>query len=249
MGAPIDNEYWAKLNQAAAFMQQLSGGEVFITEGLLTWRRNCGFLLDPAFAKFVKEYEAHAHVPNYYWQIHTVAWAARSCLKVPGDFVELGVYKGYTTAIVAGYIDFAASGKDWYLYDTFEGIPEDQLNESWANAFYKGDDPDALHASVCALFEGYETIRVIRGRVPEILADEAPDTIAFMHVDLNSAKAERAGLEALYDRLSVGGMIVFDDYGWTACIEQKTAIDAFFAERDGHVLEIPTGQGLFVKAV
>ena len=90
---------------------------------------------------------------------------------------------------------------------------------------------------------------MIRGRVPEVLDEVSPETIAFMHIDLNSAKAERAALEALYDRLSVGGMIVFDDYGWTACVEQKVAIDEFMAERGVRVLEIPTGQGLFVKNV
>ena len=249
MAAPIDVNYWTKLNEVAAFMQNLSGNKVFITEGLLTWRRTSGFLQDEDFAAVVKKYEDLVHIPNYYWQLHTVIWAVRSCLKLPGDFVELGVHKGYTTAIVAEYIDFAAMDRTWYLYDTFEGIPEDLLNKGWTNAPYQDDDPDALYTSVQERFESYDNIDVIRGRVPEILDEVAPDTIAFMHVDLNSAKAERAALEALYDRLSTGGMIVFDDYGWTACTEQKSAIDAFFAERDGHVLEIPTGQGLFVKTV
>ena len=241
------NGYWEKLNNVASVMESVSDSRVFLTDGLLSWKRNFGFLNDKDFVRCAQNHATSAHIPNYYWQLHTVCWAVKNCLRVPGDFVELGVYKGYTTAIVAEYIDFANIGRTWYLYDTFEGIPEDQLNKGWTNSPYEDDEPDGVFAEVTAQFEPYENIRVIRGRVPEVLDEAAPETIAFMHIDLNSAKAECAALEVLYDRLSTGGMIVFDDYGWSACIEQQVGIDEFMAARGVQVLEIPTGQGIFVK--
>jgi hypothetical protein len=68
-----------------------------------------------------------------------------------------------------------------------------------------------------------------------------------MHLDLNSAAAEVAALERLYDRLVVGGYLVLDDYGWYAYRQQKAEEDPFFRSRGTTVLELPTGQGLVIK--
>ena len=80
-----------------------------------------------------------------------------------------------------------------------------------------------------------------------MLAEIAPRSIAFLHVDMNNAQAERGALEVLFDRIVPGGMIVFDDYGWTAYHDQKLSADAFMRQRGLAVLELPTGQGMVVK--
>jgi predicted O-methyltransferase YrrM len=80
-----------------------------------------------------------------------------------------------------------------------------------------------------------------------MLAEVAPARIAFLHMDLNSPAAEVATLEILFDRVTPGGVIVFDDYGWHQFRRQKEAHDAFMAARGYHVLELPTGQGMVVK--
>ena len=59
--------------------------------------------------------------------------------------------------------------------------------------------------------------------------------------------AEIQALDALYDRLSPGGVIVFDDYGWAVARRQKDAEDQWFAARGLKILQLPTGQGLFIK--
>lgn len=50
-------------------------------------------------------------------------------------------------------------------------------------------------------------------------------------------------LEARFDRVTPGGMIVSDDYGWQWYRAQKDAEDALMRERAYTVLERPTGQG------
>jgi O-methyltransferase len=64
---------------------------------------------------------------------------------------------------------------------------------------------------------------------------------------MNSVASELAALEALFDRVVPGGLIVFDDYGWTGYIAQKKAEDAFMAARGHTILELPTGQGMVLK--
>jgi hypothetical protein len=65
---------------------------------------------------------------------------------------------------------------------------------------------------------------------------------------MNSAAAEMGALEALFDRMVPGGYLVLDDYGWFSYRQQKIAEDPFFRRHGCPVLELPTGQGLVIKA-
>jgi len=87
---------------------------------------------------------------------------------------------------------------------------------------------------------------VRKGVVPDSLVD-APKIIAYLHLDMNSPGPERAALELLYERISPGGVIVFDDYGWVPFKKQKEAADEFINARGHAIVELPTGQGLAVK--
>ena len=96
-------------------------------------------------------------------------------------------------------------------------------------------------------FTDYPNVEVIKGFVPDILLENAPEKIAFMNLDLNNALAEIGALNVLFDRMVPGAILVLDDYGWLWYRAQKEAEDLWFLERGYHVLELPTGQGLVIK--
>ena len=96
-------------------------------------------------------------------------------------------------------------------------------------------------------FSGFDNVTVTQGRVPEILAEVAPQKIAFMHLDMNNADAEVGALEVLFDRMVPGAVLILDDYGWLAYRAQKLAEDPWFAKYGYRVLEMPTGQGMLIK--
>jgi predicted O-methyltransferase YrrM len=95
-------------------------------------------------------------------------------------------------------------------------------------------------------FADMPNVTVIKGAVPESFSQGTPEKIAFLHIDMNNAEAELGALEALYDRITPGAVIVFDDYGWLAYREQKIVEDKFFAARGNQILELPTGQGILI---
>ena len=47
---------------------------------------------------------------------------AKEQVGAPGDFVELGCYKGDTSLLLAEVLK--GSGKELWIYDSFEGLPE-----------------------------------------------------------------------------------------------------------------------------
>ncbi len=78
--------------------------------------------------------------------------------------------------------------------------------------------------------------------------NSAPNEISYLHIDVNSAKTTNEILSFFYPRLVIGGVILFDDYGWTAYNETRKNIDKFLLDKDGILFISPTGQGIFYKS-
>ena len=124
--------------------------------------------------------------------------------------------------------------RPFHLYDLFE-TAERELPEH---------GPD-LYPFVQSRFAEHPNVVVTKGRVPDSLGN-APDKIAFLHIDMNSVEPEIAALDMLFDRMVPGGVLVLDDYGWIPYRRQFLAEQEWFARRGVPVLELPTGQGLVI---
>jgi len=215
---------------------------IFTGDNLFTLGKNLSFLDNEPF---MSAYHAHTMTDvekGVIWRTYILAWAAKNVIsrKIPGDFVECACYKGTSARIICDYVDFGKQEKNYYLYDLFEH-DADMLHHSMP------EHSDTLFETVKNRFLDFSNVTVTQGFVPEVLNEVSPQMISLMHIDLNSAPAEIGALELLFDRLSPGGILILDDYGWLAYREQKLAEDAWLAERGYEVLELPTGQGLVFK--
>lgn len=217
----------------------------FAGDMLIAFQRNMGFFEDARFMNALRSEAGTEQERSLIWRLHVLCWCAENALHLEGDFVECGVLRGFSSSVAARYLDFGSRRKSWHLYDTFAGIPADQLDAGHANPADYQDE--TLYDAVVRRFAGYPNVAVHRGRVPEVLVGTAPERIAFLHLDMNSSKAEVGALEFLYERLVPGAHLLLDDYGWYAYRQQKASADAFLGARGGRVLELPTGQGLLIK--
>ena len=215
---------------------------IFTGDNLFTIGRNLGFLENKAF---MDAFNAHAEnniEQAIIWRNYVLAWCAKNVIgrKIPGDLVECGCYKGITARIVCDYVDFASLAKTYYLYDLFEH--DDSMTH-----LSMSEHGATLFDNVKKRFAAFPNVKVVKGFVPQILDEVSPETISLLHIDLNNAPAEIGALDRLFDRVSPGGIVLFDDYGWRAYRAQKLAEDPWLAERGYEVLELPTGQGLVFK--
>jgi hypothetical protein len=229
-------------------------GTVYAADELIAIRRNAGFLSDQKLRRGITDALApiadaaiRHQAESKTWRLHTLTWAARSALAVPGDFVECGAFDGFSAAVVMSFVAFAGQDRSYYIYDSFCGLSPQYASddEMEKNRFYEAHS-DAFE--ICTgRFRGMPNVHIVQGFLPEALSAEAPQCIALLHLDLNCARAEHAVLEALFDRIATGGMLVLDDYGKQIFRAQKDAADAFLSSRGHQALELPTGQGLVVK--
>jgi len=232
---------------------------VFWGDRMLTLDKTAGFLNDNSFkTAFTDIYDNHKYdqydgKDTIAWRLNTLCWAAKCALKVEGSFVECGVFKGDMAWVILQVVG-ASNISKYYLYDSFEGFSDKYSSQNdyplipgffnFANSVYR--EP-GIFESVIARYKDYKNVEIIQGFLPESLDKVKPTKISFLHIDLNSPKAEVEVLDQLFDLVVPGGVIIFDDYGWKLFESQKNAEDIFMHKRGYEILELPTGQGLVFK--
>lgn len=170
----------------------------------------------------------------------------RQAIMIKGDVWECGVYKGGTAAMMAAIIKDNGSSKRLYLFDTFEGMPSTDAEKDWHK---KGDFSDTSLEAVTD-YIGHEDLCVVRkGWIPDTFTGLESAEIAFAHIDVDIYKSIIDCLEFIWPRLTFGGFVVFDDYGFPTCTGARAAVDEFFSREACVPLCLPTGQALVFKGV
>lgn len=219
--------------------------------------KNLAPIYEPVFAAAShKAAEAHKRAtgkqaPDIRLRANIAVNAARQALLTEGDFVECGVATGLLSTTICHLLDFAKINRAFWLFDTYEGIPLHSLvgvEKDFAashNAKYYSD----VYEAVKETFAPFPNANVVRGFLPETLSEMPEDRkIAYLSIDLNSKTYEMQVIEKLWPRVSPGGVIVLDDYGFSGHNNQRTAWDAF-ASTVGHpIFFLPTGQGLMIRS-
>lgn len=215
---------------------------IFTGDNLFTYHRNLSFLDDEAFMASQNRHVLTQADESTIWRRAVVLWGFRHGLKLKGDFVECACYRGLTARIICDTVVFNNfKDRQYYLYDLFEH--DATLDHHALPAHSK-----KLFGEVCNRLAAYKNVVVTQGAVPEVLEKVSPKEIAFMHLDLNNAAAEIGALEVLFDRMVPGAVLILDDYGWLYYRQQRLEEEKWFARRGYSVLELPTGQGLVIKA-
>jgi O-methyltransferase len=219
----------------------------YASDNMIALMRCASFAKEERFRTAFLGNDTNGDEDHKMWRLHTYCWAARSALSLPGDFVECGVYKGFYAAVLTQYLDFEGIEKDFYLYDTFAGLPAEWSTPEERNIVEAGYDWDGTYQAVIDRFAKYRNVHVVKGVVPDVLAEKAPERIAFLHLDMNAAAAETAALDHLFERICDGGMVLMDDYGREENENLHNALQNWWRARGHTVLELPTGQGLAIK--
>jgi O-methyltransferase len=194
---------------------------------------------DPAFRSVMAGVSARTlvHDPACY----VLYRAALTTGSLPGDVAEVGVYRGGTALLLSRVTEPPA---ELHLFDTFEGMP---MADPAHDLHREGDFADTSVASVRALLEGRANVQVHPGLFPGTADLVAHRAFRLVHVDVDLHRSVHDCCDFFYDRLVPGGVLVFDDYGWTSTVGARTAIDDFFRTRPETPLYLPTGQALVTR--
>lgn len=185
--------------------------------------------------------------------------------KIPGDIVECGVWRG--GSMMAAALTLLAEGdtsRTLLLYDTFEGMPPpteiDRATGSGKSAtlLLQNADESSMIRAYASLAEvsnnlaltkyPSDRVRFIKGNVEHTIPSMMPQQISVLRLDTDWYISTKHELNCLYPKLSVGGVLIIDDYGfWDGA---RRAVDEYIEDNGLHILlqRIDSTGRLAVKA-
>jgi O-methyltransferase len=162
--------------------------------------------------------------------------------RIPGSVVECGSWMGGTGILAARVLSAVRDDRPIFLCDSFEGLPppapvDGPAAHAWAAnpegpSYY--DNCRAEYSQVVSLLEarGFsERIQLVRGWFETTLplAVNRFGSIAVLRIDADWHASVKIFLESLYDSVSQGGFVIFDDYDtWDGC---AVAVHEFLGQR------------------
>jgi O-methyltransferase len=156
---------------------------------------------------------------------------------VPGCVVECGVWRG---GMSAGMGKVLGPGRDYFLFDSFEGLPpareiDGQAALEWQKAkdaptYYENCTAGTEYAEKAMRLAGIKSFHLKKGWFEKTLPGFKPPTpIALLRLDGDWYDSTMACLSHLFDFVTPGGLIILDDYyTWDGC---SRALHDFLSRR------------------
>lgn len=167
--------------------------------------------------------------------VHETYRLAMEAKTIDGCFVECGVGAG--AQLMAMCLTY--TGKDIYGFDSFEGIPlasehdetQPGIGEFTPQANRLVSSGITVHSmeNVLKNFTDFEincpTLRLIKGWFQNTLPKFKPVPIALLRLDGDLYESTAVCLHYLYQMVSVGGIVIIDDYALPGC---RKAVHEYF---------------------
>lgn len=168
------------------------------------------------------DWPAKAHTMIGLKRLNNIQFCIEDVLKnkVPGDVIETGVWRGGATIFMrAIFKAYGVTDRTVWVADSFEGLPKPNAQT------YPADQGDKLHArkelavslkEVQANFKRYELlddqVKFLKGWFKDTLHKAPIQKLAVLRLDGDMYESTMDALNALYDKVSVGGYIIVDDW-------------------------------------
>jgi O-methyltransferase len=181
------------------------------------------------------------------WRSHEL-WSLVSELRdAPGAILEVGVWRGGSGALLAARATGLGLETTVYLCDTWTGV----VKSGAVDTYYRdGKHDDASPKVVERLLERMQlcNVELLKGVFPDETGEQiAGEMFRMCHVDVDVYESASDVLDWVWPRLSPGGVVVFDDYGFPACPGVTQLVDEQRGRADRLVVHNLNGHGLVVK--
>ncbi len=213
-------------------------------------------LLDAHFEKFgVTQQEVCRNFQIYTRRIFLKRFLAhyelfRLAVDLPGDIVELGVYRGASLMSWANFLEIRNMGdrqKQVFGFDNFQGFTEitdkdgaidDQVAKQ-VGGFDSSVFEDILKDAIAIFdqdrFIPYKPrVKLVKGdierTVPKFVEENPGLRICLLHFDCDMYTPTKVGLEHFWPRVVPGGVVLFDEYGIRPWEGESHAVDEYFRE-------------------
>lgn len=192
---------------------------------------------DPALREVGRDWPSTAHSMIGLKRLQNLRDSVETVIRgrIPGDLIETSVWRGGACILIRGILKaHAIADRTVYVADSFAGLPPPD------DKTYPHDAGDKHHRfgelavpleQVQAAFRAYGLldgqVAFLKGWFKDTLATLGERRFALIRLDGDMYESTIQALDALYPRLSRGGIAIIDDYGAIRACRQ--AVDEFRA--------------------
>jgi O-methyltransferase len=203
------------------------------------------WLQDPEFEAAFKLIVDHTLVDRY--RLYELWQLAEQASKLDGDFLEVGVWRGGTAALMGARLAKFRPGATLHACDTFQGVPK----ASEKDTRYQGGEHAGTSAQmVQGLMTrcGLKNISILEGMFPEDTASSISDRrFSLVHIDVDTYNSGRDITEWVWNRMVPGALIIHDDYGTLGCEGITRLVNEERNKPDRLVIHNLNGHAIIVK--
>lgn len=161
------------------------------------------------------------------------------------SILEVGVWRGGTAGILA-HVNNGVN--NLYLCDTFSGVVKTGEKDSQ----YKGGehaDCSIDNVKYVLSLTNPNKVKILQGIFPEDTASQIPseEVFKFAHIDVDVYQSTKDILEWVWEKLVVGGVVVFDDYGVVQCDGVTKIVNEYLSRTDRVTTYNLNGHAVMVK--
>lgn len=151
---------------------------------------------------------------------------------IDGDVVEFGCYVGTTSVYIATMLEYTS--KKFYVYDSFEGLPEKSSKDisPLGEQFKPGELCATKKQFIRNLIQAGAPLPIIKkGWFSDLTSNDVPDKIAFAFLDGDYYSSVMDSLNLIEKHMTSGSVIIVDDYGNQALPGAGLAVDEWLRTR------------------
>ena len=176
-----------------------------------------------------------------------------------GDFAECGCWNGTSLFATKYFIDKHKSTKHIHIFDSFEGGLSEFMKEDYIGGLIKSKNEaqevrEQFSSSYPLLkrkLSKYDQISLNKGWIPEVFKAQEERLYSFVHIDVDLFEPTFESHKYFFDRLSKGGIIVCDDYGYKQFPGAAKAVDSFIEmipkDSYSHFIKHSFGTSIIIK--
>lgn len=169
--------------------------------------------------------------------------------ELEGALIEIGVWKGGTGGLIAKKSELCGIKDSVYLCDTFSGVVK--ANPIHDNVYIGGEHSDTNEKLVKDLVHDQlqlSNVKVLKGIFPNDTEFLIKDQLfRFCHIDVDVYDSAKDIFEWVWDRMIIGGIVVFDDYGFITCQGVTKYVNELRENKDNILIHNLNGHGVFIK--
>ena len=200
------------------------------------------WLDDPEFSALYDKIRTNTLVDRLRcFALHILAKQVRD---LPGDVLEIGVWRGGTSGIFATLLP----DKTIYLADTFKGVIK---SSEWEHYKDKAHDDTSIPIVEELLTEklGVANYKILEGIFPEDTGAQVEGVKwSLVHIDVDVYQSAKDAFHYVWESIVPGGIVVFDDYGFfSACGGVKKFIDEVKDDADKLFIHNTNAHAYIVK--